>query len=296
MLKKGWIFILPIAVILYLLFFLNMDAAKAAYYSAAMMLPISLLRRESRINLRKILIILEGTGQAMLEVAVVCAVAGIVIGVLTLTGLAFIFTLFVDMLGTANIFFILILTGIIALILGMGMPTTAVYVIVALSIAPALTKLGIQPLAAHLFVFYYAMLSMITPPICIASFAGAALAGAGPMRTGYTSMRLGIIAYLVPFIFVFDPLLLFQGSAHLIFLAFATAAVGTVVIGIAMTGYFVRPIAWPVRLLLAVCGIGLLIPPGGTIAYSWLANAAGGAVSLSIIALEWRNRKSSAAT
>jgi len=294
-LRNGWIFFIPIGVIVYLLFFLNLDAAKAAYYAAALTLPASFLRRESRITFGKILTILEGTGQAMLEVAVVCAVAGIVIGVLTLTGLAFIFTLFVDMMGSANIFLILALTGLVALILGMGMPTTAVYVVVALTLAPALAKLGIAPLAAHLFVFYYAMLSMITPPVCIASFAGAAIAGASPMRTGYTSMRLGIIAYLVPFIFVFDPLLLFQGPAHLVLLAAATAVAGTVAIGIAMAGYFVRPLGWAGRSLLAASGIGLLIPPGGVIAYSWLANVLGAVVSVLIILAELRGRRAAVA-
>ena len=290
-LKKGWIFVFPIGIIVYLLFVLNLDAAKAAYYATALTLPVTLLSRDNRITFKKFLNILEGTGQAMLEVAVVCAVAGIVIGVLTITGLAFIFTLLVDMMGTANILLILFLTGIVALILGMGMPTTAVYVIVALTLAPALVKLGISPLAAHMFVFYYAMLSMITPPICIASFAAAALAGASPMRTGYASMRLGIIAYLVPFIFVFDPLLLFQGPAHLVFLAAVTAFAGTVVIGIAMVGYFVRPVGWVSRLVLAVSGTGLLIPPGGDIPHSWLANALGGVVSALIILAEWRSRK-----
>jgi len=289
--RKGWIFFIPIGIIVYLLFFMNLDAAKAAYYAAALTLPASFLRRESRITFAKVVTILEGTGQAMLEVAVVCAVAGIVIGVLTLTGLAFIFTLFVDTLGSANIFLILVLTGIVALILGMGMPTTAVYVVVALTLAPALAKLGISPMAAHLFVFYYAMLSMITPPVCIASFAGAAIAGASPMRTGYASMRLGIIAYLVPFIFVFDPLLLFQGPPHLILLAVATAVAGTVVIGIAMAGYFVRPLGWAVRLFLAASGIGLLIPPGGVIAYSWLANVLGAVISMLIIFAELRRRR-----
>jgi TRAP-type uncharacterized transport system fused permease subunit len=235
--------------------------------------------------------ILEQTGQAMLEVAVVCAVAGIVIGVLTLTGLPFVFTLFVEMLGTDKMFLILILTGIISLVLGMGMPTTAVYVIVALTLAPTLTKLGIDPLAAHLFVFYYAMLSMITPPICIAAFAGAALAGANPMRTGYTSMRLGIIAYLVPFIFVYDKLLLFDGPAHLIALAAVTATAGTISIGIAMAGYFVRAIGWIKRLSLAAGGIALLIPPGGEIEYSWAANVAGAAVAMLILLLEWSARR-----
>jgi TRAP-type uncharacterized transport system fused permease subunit len=277
---------------IYLLFFLNLNAATAAYFAAAAAVPLSFLRRESGIGFRKILEILEQTGQAMLEVAVVCAVAGIVIGVLTLSGLPFTFTMFVDMLGTENMFLILVLTGIISLVLGMGMPTTAVYVIVALTLAPALIKLGIEPIAAHLFVFYYAMLSMITPPICIAAFAGAALADANPMRTGYTCMRLGIIAYLVPFIFVYDPLLLFIGPVHLVALATVTATAGTISIGMGMAGYFVRPIAWPVRLLLAGGGIGLLIPPGGEIAYNWAANAAGAAVLLMFILMEWQKKKS----
>jgi TRAP transporter 4TM/12TM fusion protein len=293
-LKDGWIFIFPIALIVYLLFFLNLDAAKAAYFAAALALPASYLRRESRIGFRKLLVILEQTGLAMLEVGIVCAMAGIIIGVLTLTGLAFTFTLFVDMLGSTNLILILVMTGIVSLILGMGMPTTAVYVIVALTLAPALTKLGIPPIAAHLFVFYYAMLSMITPPICIAAFAGAALAGANAMRTGYTSTRLGIIAYLVPFVFIFDPLLLFQGSALLIALATVTAAAGTVAIGIAMAGYFLRPVGWPMRLLLAAGGIALLIPPGGQIPHSWAINAVGAAVSLLFVVSEWRGRKTRA--
>jgi TRAP transporter 4TM/12TM fusion protein len=290
-LKNGWIFIFPIALMIYLLFFLNMNAATAAYIAAAAIVPVSFLRPESRIGFRKMLTILEQTGQSMLEVAVVCAVAGIVIGVLTLTGLPFIFTLFVDMLGSHNKLLILALTGIISLVLGMGMPTTAVYVMVALTLAPALIKLGIDPIAAHLFVFYYAMLSMITPPICIAAFAGAALAGANPMRCGYTCMRLGIIAYLIPFIFVYDQLLLFEGPILLITLSVVTATAGTLSIGIAMAGYFMRPISWMKRVLLATGGIGLLIPPGGEIEYSWTANVAGAAVLVLFLLLEWHARR-----
>jgi TRAP transporter 4TM/12TM fusion protein len=290
-LKRGWIFIFPIALLIYMLFFLNLNAATAAYIAAAAIIPVSYLNREARIGFRTMLTIFEQTGLAMLEVAVVCAVAGIVIGVLTLTGLPFIFTLFVDMLGSHNKFIILLLTGIISLVLGMGMPTTAVYVMVALTLAPALVKLGIDPIAAHLFVFYYAMLSMITPPICIAAFAGAALANANPMRTGYTCMRLGIIAYLIPFIFVYDKLLLFDGPVLLIILSAVTAAAGTMSIGIAMAGYFMRSIGWIKRLLLVAGGIGLLIPPGGKIEYSWTANTAGAAVLVLIVLLEWQARR-----
>jgi TRAP transporter 4TM/12TM fusion protein len=290
-LHRGWIFIIPMALIIYILFVLNLSAPKAGFYAAGVAWAVTFLRKEGRINPKRLLSILEDSGRVMLEVAAVCALAGVVIGVLTLTGLAFVFTLLVERLGTENLSLILVMTALIALILGMGMPTTAVYVIVALALAPAIIKLGILPIAAHLFVFYWAMLSMITPPICIAAYAGAAIAGTSPMRTGYACMRLGIIAYLVPFIFVLDPLLLFQGPLHLVFLAFITASVGTIAIGMSMVGYFVRPLGWIQRIALALGGIGLLIPPGGTIAYSWAINGVSGLVCLALMIHEWRARK-----
>lgn len=235
--------------------------------------------------------ILEETGRTMLEVAVVCSVAGVVIGILTLTGLAFVFTLVVEQLGSDNTTIVLAMTALVALVLGMGMPTTAVYVIVALTLAPALTKLGILPLAAHLFVFYWAMLSLYTPPICIAAFAAAAVSGSSAMRTGATCMRLGIIAYLIPFIMVFDPLLLLEGPTSLIILAIATATAGTIAIGIAMSGYLFRFLNWGVRILLTLGGIALLIPAGGTIHFSWAINLLGGAVCFIIIFYEWQSRR-----
>jgi TRAP transporter 4TM/12TM fusion protein len=291
-LKRGWIFILPIALIIYILFVMNLDAPKAGFYAAAVAMVITVFRREVRMNLGKLLGILRRTGLAMLDVGVVCAVAGLVIGVLTLTGLASVFTIFVERFGSVNVLLTLLLTGLIALVLGMGMPTTAVYVIVALTLAPALTKLGLTPMAAHLFVFYYAMLSMITPPICIAAYAGAAIAGTSPMRTGYACMRLGIVAYVVPFVFVFDPLLLFQGPLTLIALALATALMGTLALGVAMVGYFTRPIGWLKRLILTVAGVGLFIPPGGVIAGSIVINVAGALVFLLVLGTEWKAGRS----
>ena len=289
-LRKGWLFIIPMGLIVYILFVLNLNAAKAGFYAAGVALLVTFLRRDVRITFKKFAAILEDTGLAMLEVAVVCSIAGVVIGILTLTGLTSVLTLFIGSYGAGNLFLILVLTGVISLILGMGMPTTAVYVVVALTLAPAITKLGILPLAAHLFVFYWGMLSMITPPICIAAYAGAAIAGTSPMRTGYACMRLGIIAYIVPFIFVFDPLLLLQGPPVMVALALATAALGTVAIGIAMVGYFARPVGWLSRLLLLAGGVGLLIPPGGAVAYSAEINVVGAVVCVGIILREWRAR------
>ncbi|MBI2359815.1 MAG: TRAP transporter fused permease subunit, partial [Deltaproteobacteria bacterium] len=291
---KGWVYIIPMAAIVYTLFIMNLNAAKSGFYAAAIALMVIPFRRDLRFDFRKFLSIFESSGRAMLELVVINAVAGLVIGILTLTGLAFVFTMFVERLGQDNMLLILVLTGIVALILGMGMPTTAVYVIVGLTLAPALVKLGIVPIAAHMFVFYWAMLSLITPPICVAAYAGAALAGTNPMRTGYECMRLGILGYLVPFIFVFDPLLLLKGSPLAVILAVTTAFVGTIAIGIGMVGYFVRPMGWIKRLLLILGGTGLLIPPGGAIAYSWTINLVGGAAACGIVLYEWHSRRNSA--
>ena len=287
--KKGWVFIIPLALIIYALFFLNMNAAGAGFYATGMALVVTAFRRETRVNWKKFSVIIEGTGLTMLELAVICAVAGIVEGILNLTGLAFIFTLFVERFGGNNIFMILFWTAVIELVLGLPLPTTAVYVLVALTLAPAIVKLGIPPLAAHLFVFYYAMLSLITPPIATTAFAGAAIAGANMMQTGWECMRLAAIAYVIPFIFVFDPLLILQGPPGLVALAVVSAAAGTVAVGIAIVGFFVRPVGWWKRILLALGGISLLIPPGGSIAYSWASNASGATICLVILLAEWRN-------
>jgi TRAP transporter 4TM/12TM fusion protein len=289
--RRGWVFIIPVALILYFLFFFNLSAGEAAFYGTGAALVVTSFRRDSRLNLKKLLAVFEDTGLAMLELAVILAVAGMAEGILTLTGLAFLFTLFVEQLGSQNILIILALTAIVELVLGLPLPTTAVYVLVALTLAPAIVTLGISPLAAHLFVFYYAMLSLITPPIATTAFAGAAIAGANMMRTGWECMRLAFIAYLIPFVFVFDPLLLFQGPPHLIALAIMTAALGTTAVGVSMVGYFVRPVGWIKRVLFAAGGIGLLIPPGGTITYSWAVNSLSGALCLALLVYEWHARK-----
>jgi TRAP transporter 4TM/12TM fusion protein len=290
-LRRGWVFIIPVVLILGFLFFFNLGAGEAAFYGAGAAMAVTCFRRDTRLTGKKLLAVLEDTGLAMLELGVILAVAGMAEGILTLTGLAFLFTLFVEQLGSNNILLILALTAIIELVLGLPLPTTAVYVLVALTLAPAIVKLGILPLAAHLFVFYYAMLSLITPPIATTAFAGAAIAGANMMRTGWECMRLAFIAYFIPFVFVFDPLLLFKGPLHMIALALTTATLGTIAVGVSMVGYFVRPVGWVKRILFAVGGVGLLIPPGGTIRYSWAITGVSGGLCLAFILYEWHARK-----
>src|SRR5690606_3170610 len=130
--------------------------------------------------------------------------AGIVIGVLSISGAGFQLTLGLVQIGQGNLFLLLALAAIVCIILGMGLPTVGVYVLLAALVAPSLVEVGVQPIAAHMFVMYFGMMSMITPPICIAAFAAASVAGADAMRTGFTATRFGWTAFIVPFLFVYS--------------------------------------------------------------------------------------------
>jgi TRAP-type uncharacterized transport system fused permease subunit len=143
----------------------------------------------------------------------------------------------------------------------MSLPTTVVYITLAVLIAPALGQLGIVPLAAHLFLFYFGMLSLITPPDCLATYAAAAIAKADFWRTGWTGMRLGIVAYLVPFVFVFHPALIFYGTWHQILATIVTASIGVILLGIGCAGYLFRPLGRLLRAGIIVAGLLLLTPP-----------------------------------
>jgi TRAP-type uncharacterized transport system fused permease subunit len=152
------------------------------------------------------------TGIASLDILMIAAAAGFITGILQATGLGFALTLLLVKLGGGNLIVLLIIAALLCIVLGMGMPTIGVYVLLAVLIAPALVELGFDPLAAHMFILYLGMMSMITPPVAIGAFFAASLAGAEPMRTGFTAMRFGWTAYIVPFLFIFSPALLLQGD------------------------------------------------------------------------------------
>jgi TRAP-type uncharacterized transport system fused permease subunit len=160
-----------------------------------------------------------------------------------------------------NVLLLLFLTAIVSILLGMSLPTTVVYVTLAVLVGPALSQMGIVPIAAHLFLFYFGMLSLITPPDCLATYAAAAIAKADFWRTGWTGMRLGIVAYIVPFVFVLHPPLIFRGTWTEIVMATFTAAVGTVLLGIGCAGYLFRPLGWPKRVWAFLAGALLYLPP-----------------------------------
>jgi TRAP-type uncharacterized transport system fused permease subunit len=179
----------------------------------------------------------------------------------------------------------------------MGMPTTAVYVLLAVLVAPGLAKLGILPIAAHMFIFYFGMLSMVTPPVCIASYAAATIGKTDPIRTGWEAMRLCSIAYVIPFLFVFSPSLLLYGRWYIVMLSVATAVIGSILLGIGMTGYLFRHIGAFKRALFSTAAIALLIPvvgKGDYVELTWGINGIGLILAIGLVTVEWLARASRA--
>jgi TRAP-type uncharacterized transport system fused permease subunit len=193
-------------------------------------------------------------------------------------------------LGGGTLIGLLVIAAIASIVLGMGMPTVGVYILLATLIAPALVELNIQPMAAHMFILYYGCLSMITPPVCIAAFAAANLAGSDPMRTGYVSMALGWSVFLVPFMFVFSGTLLLQGDLLPILLDVATAGVAIWIISAAVIGYSMRHLGIADRTIYFLAGACLLLPAASFSAAHWI-NIAGAVIAAAIFVREWLRRR-----
>jgi TRAP-type uncharacterized transport system fused permease subunit len=167
-----------------------------------------------------------------------------------------------------NVFLLLIITALGCLFLGLPLPTTVVYITLAVLAAPALVQLGIPPLAAHLFLFYFGMVSLITPPDCLPVYIAASIARANFWQTGWTAMRLGIAAYFVPFIFALHPPLILMGTLKEILIAIITAAIGVILLGAGCAGYLFRPLSWINRGLLWLAALLLLLPSTSNLLFS----------------------------
>lgn len=258
--KKSWPLFPPMAVLIYYLLIVRFAPATAALYATASIILVSFFRREFRFGPKKLLATLENTGRALLDVGIICALTGIIIGAVYLTGLGVNLSIILTTLAGANVLLLLILAAAASIVLGMGMPSVACYALLAILVAPALTKFGIEPLAAHLFILYFGVMSFITPPVAPAAIVAAGMAGAPFLRTGWQAMRLAIVAYLVPFIFVFRPVLIMRGTAIEILLNFFSATIGVALLAVALEGYLSRRLNWLGRILTFAGGMGLLIP------------------------------------
>ena len=227
---------IPLAILIIILV-MGYTAFKAVYLSLLSLLLIGIITR--RVNLKKLLEIFIDGAKSAVTIALACGVSGIIVGVLTTTGLGVTFTSIVLSLSKGILPLALLMTAVACIILGMGVPTTAAYVIVSALCAPILIKMGVMPIAAHMFVFYFAVISAITPPVALAAYAGAHIAGCDMMKTGIQATKLGISAFLMPFMFVYSPALLMEGSVPQVLGCIATCTIGAFAIAMAVEGYLI---------------------------------------------------------
>jgi TRAP transporter 4TM/12TM fusion protein len=260
LLSEGYL-LLPIVVLLFSIVVLLNSPIRAALLSLAATIVVSYFRAHTRLGPRKLMEALAGGARGALEVAAACACAGIVVGILNLTGLGQIIASVVIELSQGVILIALILSMLVCIVLGMGLPTTPAYIIAAAVVAPGLIKMGVPPLEAHLFVFYFACIAVITPPVALAAYTAAAIAKAPPMKVGLTAVKLGIAAFIIPYFFVYNPALIGHGTAFQVTLALVTSLIGIYFLAAAIAGFFLRPLNWPMRVCFAV-GALLLIEPG----------------------------------
>lgn len=260
----GLHFALAFAVLIYLLFWRGYQPERAAFWAALLLIATAFLLgyRGERPRLSAILGSLARTGHSVVEILLISAASGLVIGVLNITGLSFNLTYALVQVGGGSAVALLGLSAVVCIILGMGLPTLGVYVLLAALVAPALIQVGIEPIAAHLYVLYFGMMSMITPPIALAAFAAASIARAPAMATGWAAMRFGWSAYIIPVLFAFSPTLILIGAPLDIALAIVTAVMGVWLISAALAGHFAGPVRGAARLLFAVAGLMALIPAG----------------------------------
>lgn len=257
-LRDGWFIIPPIVVLLVCMFNLALPAAISAIIAGVVALGCLALKKENREHfLSQFVGALRECGDLMIGIGVVMAMAGIVVGCINASGLAFNLSLALTRLGANNVLFLLVCAAVASLILGMGMPSVAAYSLVAILVAPSLIEFGIPAMAAHLFVFYFSVVSNITPPVAVSCFAAAPLAGANPTKVGTTAFRLAIAAYIVPFVFCFQPSLIMVGSVSTIIIDSALCAYAIFGVCIALAGYWQRNVPMVVRL--AICAICAVI-------------------------------------
>lgn len=261
-LAGGWPFLIPFAVLLGGLFLFSLRPEDAALYACASVLLVGLLHRygEFHITIRDIPALLQATGRASVEIILIGAAAGLVVGVLNVTALSFSLTLHLVGLAGGQMFILLVIAAVLAIVLGMGMPTVSVYILLAALLAPSLVQMGANEISAHLFVQYFGLLSMLTPPVAMAAFTAAIIGQTKPMAVALRSMRYGWAAFVMPFLFVADPALTMQGDWGDIALVALRTLAGLWLVSSAVVGYLggsLRP-GWRVVTLLA--GAQALIP------------------------------------
>ncbi|MCW3489684.1 TRAP transporter permease [Dethiobacter alkaliphilus] len=258
-LKGGFYYFLPLFLLVYMLF-VGRSPASSVFYAIILTVLLSWIKKETRMYPKDIFETISDGVIKALEVGAACAIAGIIIGMVTMTGLGLKFSGIIEQLAGGQLWMALPLTMIASLLLGMGVPTTAKYIILATLVAPALVTLGAPLMAAHLFILYFGTDADITPPVGLAAYAAAGLAGADPLRTGWEAMKMGITAYIIPFLIIYYPAIILDAPLSEMLIVFPTVFIACGLLGAAMQGYFIRVMPWWHRAVLAV-GCVLLMSP-----------------------------------
>ncbi len=277
--SEGWLYLAPLAILVLLLAVFHMTPQTASLGAIAGLLLIGLYKKGMRMGPKKILSATEGGLQQYLDIGLICAGVGMIIGIVVLTGIGLRLSSELIRIADGNLFLLLVLAAMASLVLGMGMPSVASYIVLVILVAPALIQLGLPPLAAHLFIFYFAVASFITPPVCISAYVAAGISGASMMKTGLQASRIGVVVYVVPFLFVYNPVLLLQGEPAAIVLAVISGVIGIILIAAGAQGYLLKKANWLQRLLFLIAGF-LLFMPG------WTSDVAG--FALGILLLLWQ--------
>jgi TRAP transporter 4TM/12TM fusion protein len=267
-LKEGWFYVIPILVLIYTLAGLHMPVQHSGIYAALSALVIATIdlqgKKEARKSLKEwcrwIIKIIEDAAKALVVPAIACAAAGIIIGSIDTSGFGFRLSSLLVKTSGGSLFLLLVLTAISSYILGMGMSSVPCYLILVILVAPAMVKAGVSPMAAHLFTFYWGIMSFITPPVAVGAFVAAGIAKGDPMKTGYIAMRLAFVTYAVSFAFIYNRGLLLEGSWDEIVLSIITATGGVLAISVAFEGYITRALSWIERTFLFVGGTMVFFP------------------------------------
>lgn len=257
--SRRMFFLLPL-VVLVILLLMGKSAAFAGAYAILSVVAVSWLDRETRLTPAKILKALELSGKRTVMIAASCAISGIVVGVVSYSGLGMNFVGFVTKLGGGSLWIGPVLVGIASIILGMSVPTTVAYIIVSAVSVPALKALGFAVLPSHMFAFYFALVSMITPPVAPASLAGAEIAGTSFIKTGLAACKLGLITFIIPFMFLYAPELLMMGKPLVILQALVTALLGVTAFAAGLKGWFLVPLKSWMRILCLLAGFCMIKP------------------------------------
>lgn len=259
-LKEGWHFFIPFIVLIYLLMVLRWEAQTAGIYAVFSMILVQLIRQPKLSSIKKIFEGLKEGASSAITVAVPCATVGIIVGIVVSTGVGLSFTAIVRSLAGEGIFALLFVMMIASLIIGMGVPTTAAYVMLAVLMVPTLIDLGVVPMAAHMFALYFGILSVVTPPVALAAYTAAGIAQSNASKTGFRAFFLALSGFIIPYIFVYQPGLLLMGDAMEIFVAIVTTAVGIISLSGVVQNYFFGNINLVLRVLLLVGCITVIFP------------------------------------